>query len=177
MRLPIPSQLTSKSVINSAYLYTTEEFAPSCTKTSVRLYTTGGISSATTWNNQPSWASGYSYQDAAFGYPGCGYKPADVTWDVTSTIKGDVGQQTTQTWGIRAADETDPLSWKLFFGGTASSQYIPHMTVNYNDVPNRPARSTSPGGSCQYSAATAPAIGNDDVTFDAARPTTTATTT
>ena len=32
VRLPIPSQLTSTSVINSAYLYTTENWAPSCTK-------------------------------------------------------------------------------------------------------------------------------------------------
>ena len=152
-------------MINSAYLYTTEEWAPSCTKTSVRLYTTGGISSSTTWNNQPTWASGYSYQDAAFGYPGCGYSANDVTWNVTSTIKGAVGNQTTQTWGIRAADETDGTAWKQFFSGAASSQYVPHMTVNYNDPPGHPDRTTSPGGSCQYSPASAPLIGNDDVHF------------
>ena len=165
VRLPIPSQLTTKSVINSAYLYTTENWAPSCTQKSVRLYTTGGISSSTTWNNQPAWASGYSYQNAAWGYPGCAYNANDVTWDVTSTIKNAVGNQTTQTWGIRAADETDGLGWKQFFGGTANSKYIPHMTVNYNDPPGHPDRTTSPGGSCQYSPATAPVIGNDDVNF------------
>ena len=166
IRLPIPSKLESDSVVNSAYLYMTEKFAPSCTKTSVRLYTTGGISSSTTWNNQPSWSSGYSYQDLAFGYPGCqGWYKDDVTWDVTSTIKGDVGNQTTQTWGIRAADETDQLGWKLFANGSAAN--APHMTVNYNDPPDHPSRSTDPGGSCQYSPATATAIGNDDVKFAA----------
>ncbi|MGH3231306.1 MAG: LamG-like jellyroll fold domain-containing protein, partial [Streptosporangiaceae bacterium] len=164
VRLPIPSQLTSKSVISSATLYTTEEWAPTCTKTSVRLYTTTGISSSTTWNNQPTWSSGYSYQDAAWGYPGCAYNQDNVNWDVTSAIKNAVGNQTTQTWGIRAADETDGTAWKQFFSG-ANSKYAPHMTVYYDDIPNHPVRSTSPGGSCQYSAATAPAIGNDDVTF------------
>jgi hypothetical protein len=165
VRLPIPSQLTTKSVVNSAYLYTTENWAPSCTKTSVRLYTTTGINSSTTWNNQPTWSSGYSYQDAAWGYPGCAYNADNVTWDVTSTIKNAVGSQTTQTWGIRAADETDGTAWKQFFSGGAATKYIPHMTVYYNDPPNHPGRSTSPGGSCQYTHATGPVIGNDDVIF------------
>jgi hypothetical protein len=171
LRLPIPSQLTSTSVINSAYLYTTDEWSSSCTKTSVRLYTTGGISSATTWNNQPTWASSYSYQDASFGHSGCnppsGYYKDDLTWNVTSAIKNAVGHQATQTWGIRAADETSDQGWKQFFSG-ASSNDAPHMTVYYDDPPNHPGRSTSPGGSCQYPASNAPIIGNDDVTFYAA---------
>jgi hypothetical protein len=165
LRMPIPSQITSKSVVNAAYLYMTEEWAPSCTTKSVRLYTTGSISSSTTWNNQPSWSSNYSYQDAAFGYDkSCAYYKDDITWTVTDTIQDDVGQQSSQTWGIRAADETDGLAWKQFFSPGHSSDY-PHMTVYYNDPPGHPNRTTSPGGSCQYSASTAPVIGNDDVTF------------
>jgi hypothetical protein len=164
VRLPIPSALTSSSVINSADLYMTEDWAPSCTKTSVRLYTTGGISSSTTWNHQPSWASGYEWQDAAFGYPGCGegYYKDDITWDVKSTITSDAGQQSTQTWGLRAADETDEYAWKTFWSGTNSLT----LSVTYNDPPNKPgARSSSPGGSCQYPASDAPVIGDDDVTL------------
>jgi hypothetical protein len=165
IRLPIPSQLTSASVVHTADLYMTEQWAPSCTKKSVRLYTTGGISSSTTWNNQPSWPSSFLYQDAAFGYPGCGYYKDDITWNVTSTISGDAGSKTSQTWGIRAADETNDLGWKQFFSGS-SSKYHPHLSVTYNDPPNNPtARSSSPGGSCKYSASIAPTIGNDDVTL------------
>jgi len=170
VRLPIPSQLTGASVINAAYLYTTENWAPSCTQKSVRLYTTGGISSSTTWNNQPSWSSSYLYQNAAFGYSSsCPASANDVTWTVTSTISNDVGSTTSQTWGIRAADETSELGWKQFYnGGGSNSKYYPHLTVYYNDPPNRPSgRTTNPGGSCQYSAGTAPVIGNDDVTFSA----------
>jgi hypothetical protein len=168
LRLPIPSRLTSSSVVNAAHLYVTEEWAPSCTQRSVRLYATGGISSSTTWNNQPSWPSNYDdYQEAAFGTSGCPWSGYDITFDVTSRIATDAGNKTTQTWGMRAADETDNLGWKQFFGGS-SSQYHPYLRVTYNDPPNRPsARATSPGGSCQYTAGKAPVIGNDDVTFSA----------
>lgn len=172
IRLPVPSQLSTDSVIHSAWLYTTEVWAPSCTAKSVRLYTTGGISSSTTWNNQPSWSSDFLYQDAAHGYnSSCPAQGDNVNWEVSSTIKSDVGSKTSQTWGIRAADETEVstnLGWKQFLPGSTSKNNPPHMTVFYNDPPNRPsARSTNPGGSCQYSASKAPVIGNDDVTFSA----------
>jgi hypothetical protein len=163
-RMPIPSELNSTSEINSADIYMTENWAPSCTKESVRLYTTGGISSGTTWNNQPSWASTFSYQDAAFGYPGCGYYKDDIAWDVTSTITADAGKQGTQTFGLRAADETQQLAWKTFLSGSANIT----MSVSYNSPPNQPvSRSTDPGGACQFSASSAPVIGDDDVTFSA----------
>jgi len=165
-KMPIPAALTGSTVINSAHVYMTENWAPSCTKKSVRLYTTGGISSSTTWNHQPSWASSYLYQDAAFGYSSsCPYTNNDIVWDVSGTISGDAGHQSTQTWGLRAADETDQLAWKKFKSGGSNIT----MSVTYNDPPNNPtARATSPGGSCQYSASSAPVIGNDDVTFSAA---------
>jgi hypothetical protein len=163
VRLPIPSQLTTSSVIHSANLYTTDVWAPSCTATSVRLYTVGVISNSTTWNNQPNWATSYSYQDAAFGYSSsCKAYPHDVTWDVTSTITGDIGARTTQTWGLRAASETNDLEWKQFLSGSSNVT----LSVMFNDPPYSPgSRATSPGGTCQHSASTAPVIGNDDVIF------------
>jgi hypothetical protein len=164
IRMPIPSALTSTTDINSAYLYMTEVWAPSCTKTSVRLYTTGAIWSSTTWNNQPPWSSGYRYQDAAFGYPGCGYYKNDITWDVTSTIAAVAGHQSTQTFGLRAADESDTGQWKQFWSGSANLT----MTVTYNYPPNTPASlSTSPGGACHTSSGDPAQIGDDDVTFAA----------
>ncbi len=163
IRMPIPSALTGTSVIHLADLYMTEVWAPSCTAESVRLYTTGGISASTTWDNQPSWASSYSYQDAAFGYPGCGSYSRDIAWDVTATVAGDAGVRSTQTWGMRAADETNELAWKQFDSG--SLNFV--LSVQYNDPPNKPDRSTSPGGACYYGASGAPVIGDDDVTFSA----------
>ena len=162
--MPIPSALYSTTDIESADIYMTEDWAPSCTKTPVRLYTTGSISSATTWNNQPPWASSYRYQDAAFGHSGCGYYKNDITWDVTSTIAAVAGHQTTQTFGLRAADESDTSQWKKFWSGSSNIT----MTVAYNYHPNAPdSLSTSPGGSCHTSSSDPAQIGNDDVTFSA----------
>jgi Laminin G domain len=165
--LPIPSQLTGSSDIQSAYLYMTEEYAPSCTKESVRLYTTKAIFKSTTWSSQPAWSANYLYQDAAFGYPGCpqgGYYKNDITWNITSTIAGDAGQLTNQTFGLRAADETQELAWKQFWSGSSNLT----MTVTYADPPNQPdSLSTSPGGSCQTSSSTPAQIGDDSVTFNA----------
>jgi hypothetical protein len=163
-QLPIPSQLYSTTHIDSAYVHMTEDWAPSCTPTSVRLYTTGGIFSSTTWNHQPTWASSYSYQDVAYGYPGCPYKSDDITWDVTSTIASVEGHQTTQTWGLRAADESDTGEWKKFWSGSKNIT----LSVTYNYTPNAPTNlSTSPGGSCQTSSSDPAQIGDDEVTFSA----------
>ncbi|HEY1919621.1 MAG TPA: LamG domain-containing protein [Streptosporangiaceae bacterium] len=166
--MPIPSQLTGSSDIQSAYLYMTEVYAPSCTQESVRLYTTKAIFKTTTWKNQPTWSANYLYQDAAFGYPGCtppeGYYKNDITWNVTSIIAGDAGQLDNQTFGLRAADETQELAWKQFWSGSGNLT----MTVTYADPPNQPTSlSTSPGGSCQTNAATPAQIGDDSVIFNA----------
>jgi hypothetical protein len=162
-QMPIPSALTGTTVVNSANLYMTEVWSPSCTKEAVQLGATGSINSGTTWNNQPSWSFRAS-QDAAFGYPGCGYYKNDIAWDVTSTIASDAGKYTNQTFGLRAGDESNQLAWKQFWSGSSNIT----MSVTYNDPPNAPyGRATSPGGSCQFSASTEPTIGNDDVTFSA----------
>ena len=164
-QMPIPLALKSNTQINTADLYMTEIWSASCTQEALQLRTTGAISSGTTWNNQPSWSSAYSSQNVAFGYPGCGYYKDDVAWDVTSTVKGDAGKYASQTWGLRAGDESNQLAWKQFWNGSSTNITL---SVTYNDPPNAPKqRATSPGGSCQFSPSTEPVIGNDDVTFSA----------
>lgn len=161
--LPVPSALKSNSKVNSAYLYMTEVWSPSCTKESVSLGETSTISSSTTWNNQPTWST-LASQSAAFGYPGCGYYKNDITWNVTSRIATDAGKYTTQPFGLRATDESNEYAWKMFNSGSSNIT----LSVTYDDPPNAPASlATSPGGNCQASAASAPVIGNDDVTFSA----------
>jgi hypothetical protein len=164
IRMPMPSALTKTTDVHSADLYMDEVWAPSCTKEPVDLYTTYGISSATTWNHQPGLTSSATSQSAAFGYPGCGSYKNDITWDVTSNVASDASVgQSTQTWSMRAANESSDLQWKQFQSG---SGYFT-LSVVYNYPPNKPDRSTSPGGGCYYGASGAPVIGNDDVTFNA----------
>lgn len=176
VRLQIPAQLHKSTDIHQADLYMTDQWSPSCTKTSVRLYATGQISPKTTWNNQPNWPSTYDFQDLSFGYPGC--SPAspwfknDVTWDVTTTIGADAGNQAYQTWGLRAADEdtsssaaiqASELEWKLFLSGHSNVT----LSVIYNYPPDPPSHlSTDPGGSCHTSKNHPAQIGLDDVTFN-----------
>jgi hypothetical protein len=164
IRMPMPSALTKTTDVHSADLYMDEVWAPSCTAEPIDLYTTYGISSATTWNKQPGLTSSALSQSAAFGYPGCGSYKEDITWAVTSTVAADASvAQSTQTWSMRAANESNNLQWKQFQSG---SGYFT-LSVVYNYPPNKPDRSTSPGGACYYGASGAPVIGNDDVTFNA----------
>jgi hypothetical protein len=164
IRMPIPSALTKTALVHSADLYMDEVWAPSCTAEPVNLYTTYGISSATTWNKQPGLTSSAMTQNAAFGYPGCGSYKNDITWNVTSTVASDAAAgQSTQTWSLRAGSESAQLDWKQFqYGKTYFT-----LSAVYNYPPNKPDRTTSPGGACYYGASGAPVIGNDDVTFNA----------
>lgn len=165
IRMPL-SSLPTDAQVNAAYLYMTNHWAPSCTATAAQLWTTGGISSATTWNNQPSWQSEVQQKYFAYGYSSsCAWQPEDVTWDVSSVMQNDVANgASSQTFGIRAASESDDSQWKQFRHGTFNTQ----LTIHYNDPPGKPtARSTNPGGACQYSASDGPVIGNDDVTLSA----------
>jgi hypothetical protein len=172
IQMKIPPQLHESTVVHSAYLYMTEDWAPSCTAETVRLYpVSGGISRSTDWDNAPAMPdSGASYasQSAAFGYPGCGYYNDDITWDVTSTIAADAGEVSSQTWGLRADDEstsdvaTSELYWKLFKGDASDFT----LSVTYDDPPNQPTHlSTDPGGGCHTGQNDPAVIGNDDVTF------------
>jgi hypothetical protein len=165
-RVPIPSQLTTSTSINSADLYMTDVYTASCTKESLRLYTTGIISSSTTWDDQPAWSSGYSYQDVAFGYnSSCPYHTNDITWNVASTIAGAVANHyPNQTWGLRSYDESLDLAWwKLESGKSAIT-----LSVSYHNPPNKPTGlENAPAGACATSQASESTIGADDVTLSA----------
>lgn len=173
LQMPVPSALHESTDVHAAYLYMTEDWAPSCTAKAVRLYPLpGSIGRSTDWNNAPAMPDSGSYlsQNAAFGYPGCGYYGNDITWNVTSTIANDAGDAAYQLFGLRAGDEatdsaditTSELYWKQFKSG--SSNFT--LSVTYNYPPNQPSHlSTDPGGGCHTAASDPAVIGNDDVTF------------
>jgi Concanavalin A-like lectin/glucanases superfamily len=171
--LPMPSQLTSSTSINSADIYTTENWSASCTPETVELRPTGPInspdsSSPTTWDNQPSWSSTTLSQSVAFGYDSsCPYSANDVTWNVTSEIAGDAGHVSSQTWGLMAGDESGSgadLYWKQFNSGASAIT----MSVSYHNPPDTPtALANAPGGACVTSYASEPTIGANDLTLSA----------
>ena len=166
IRMPVPS-LPTNAEINDAYFYTTNHWAPSCTATPDQLWTTGGISSSTDWNNQPAWQSEIQQKSFAYGYSSsCAWQNGDVVWTITSVMKTDVANSVSnQTFGLRAASESDDSQWKQFRHGTGYENT--EITVYYNDPPNKPVTRATSGGSCQYTASRATLIGNDDVTLSA----------
>jgi Ricin-type beta-trefoil lectin domain/Concanavalin A-like lectin/glucanases superfamily/Fibronectin type III domain len=153
VNMPIPSKIYGATIL-SAQLNMTEEWSPSCSARSVQAWSTGAISSSTTWNHQPGWNSNVASQNVAYGYnSSC---PAHgVGFNVQSTIQSAANNKWTQaTFGIRAADEGDAYGWKQF-ANTAT------MSITYNHAPNTPTGlSTSPSTSCTANSPTVIGDGN-----------------
>jgi hypothetical protein len=153
VNMPIPSKIYGATIL-SAQLNMTEEWSPSCSARSVQAWSTGAISSSTTWNHQPGWNSNVASQNVAYGYnSSC---PAHgVGFNVQSTIQSAANNKWTQaTFGIRASDESDAYGWKQF-ANTAT------MSITYNHPPNTPTGlSTSPSTSCTANSPTVVGDGN-----------------
>lgn len=153
VNMPIPSKIYGATIL-SAQLNMTEEWSPSCSARSVQAWSTGAISSSTTWNHQPGWNSNVASQNVAYGYnSSC---PAHgVGFNVQSTIQTAANSKWTQaTFGIRASDEGDAYGWKQF-ANTAT------MSITYNHAPSTPTGlSTSPSTSCTANPPTVVGDGN-----------------
>ncbi len=149
--------------VSSAYFYGLETYSWSCSPRSVQLWHTSSISSATTWNNQPSWIGQIDAQTVANGYnSGC----ADDWVKFTATSLGQDAADNGWgyvTLGLQAADESHPDPWKKF---EASSSNSPYLKITYNRKPKEPTHLTmSPGPDCDTSGESS--VGKSDLTFAA----------
>lgn len=156
VNMPVPSKIYGATVL-SAQLNFTEEWSPSCDTRAVQLWLTGGISSSTTWNSQPSWISEAGSQTVAHGYDSS-CPAAGVGFSVLGDMQSAAtGKWTQATFGLRAADESDEYGWKQF-ADTAT------MSITYDHTPSTPAGlSTSPSTSC--TAATPTTVGDGNVSL------------
>jgi hypothetical protein len=181
-RFPLPTGLPSGTVVNSADIELDDLWqSPVCAAEPLQLWTTPGISSSTDWSNANSWDSELE-QESPVGFgsgSSCASSFPDITFGTGSSASaGSAGNlasslttaidkhQTTETFGLRAADEstTDGTAWLQwrFFQDTASDIFL---ELYYHYPPNAPKLSTSPGGECQGSESAAPVIGNDDISI------------
>jgi len=165
IKMPISTELTTKTHIDSAYMYMTDVWSASCTKESVQLWTTGTISSSTTWNKQPSFLSDLQSQSFAHGYDSsCPASSKNVTWTITSIVQSDSGKYNNETFGLKAGSESNDLYWKQFDSGASNIT----ITTNFHNPPDTPSSlANEPAGSCKDSYASEPTIGADDVTLEA----------
>ncbi|WP_328912233.1 MULTISPECIES: LamG-like jellyroll fold domain-containing protein [unclassified Streptomyces] len=111
--------------------FTAEEiWSANCTAKPVDLWSTGAISSSSTWNKQPSWKTKVDTVTVAKGWssscPG-----GNVEFDATHAIQDG----TTTTVGLRASDESDPIAWKQF---ASPSDTKPTLSVTYVSAPATP---------------------------------------
>jgi hypothetical protein len=155
--LPVPAQIYGATII-TAQLNVTEESSASCTPTSVQAWSTGPISSSTTWNNQPAWKSEADSQTVAHGYSSS-CPAAGVGFNVKSALQSAANQKSSRaTFGLRAGNESSPAGWKQF-ANTAT------LSITYDHAPAAPTGlSTSPVTSCPASTPTT--VGDGDVSLN-----------
>ncbi|MFJ8581278.1 LamG-like jellyroll fold domain-containing protein [Micromonospora sp. NPDC093277] len=133
------SGVAGKHVLK-ATLQTYETWSRSCTTREVQVWETGGISSATTWKNQPSWITKLDAKSVAKGYSSS-CPTGGVEFNVTAHVqKAAANKWTSITEGLRASSTAesnkDTLSWKKFRNN-------PTFTIDYNTVPNAPTNLTT----------------------------------
>ncbi|MFC8765749.1 FG-GAP-like repeat-containing protein [Streptomyces sp. NPDC057193] len=155
------------AVIRESYLRLRQSYSWSCSARQYNLYLTGTVTSAHTWNNQPSWGRYLGYESNGFGYRAGTAGCAD-SW-VRTDIKSLSQEAATGRWGgigigLRAANESDENAWKKF---DANGENSPYIETIYNHPPSEPRQSEmkmTPGGTCDTTAPY-PSIGKTDVSF------------
>jgi protocatechuate 3,4-dioxygenase beta subunit len=115
-------------------------------KSNAKVWLTGGFSSATTWNKQPTWNGNYTAQtrgDRKVGaVHGC-LGPGTAEFNVTSMVAlGASKGWTSVSLGLRAIDESTLKQWKRFNPATAK------LAIKYNRAPNAPKAQKSDGKAC-----------------------------
>ncbi|GAA4813444.1 DNRLRE domain-containing protein [Streptomyces ziwulingensis] len=134
------------ATVTSAILKLRETYAWSCSARETQVWVTGGISSKTTWNNQPDWKSEIGTKSFAHGYnSSCPDSYVEYSAKSAAQDVADSGAKS-MTIGLRASTEDSAYSWKKF---RAESDSAPLLTVIYNRKPKTPTSlAQAPGGGC-----------------------------
>ncbi|WP_406172751.1 FG-GAP-like repeat-containing protein [Streptomyces sp. NBC_00996] len=152
------------AIVSSATIRLLETYSWSCSAREMQLWYTGGISSSTTWNNQPSWKTKLGTKSFANGWSSS-CPDAYVTYDGKSIAQDAAdGGWTSFNIGLRATTEDSSYSWKKF---KAEGESAPKITINYNRKPAEPTKlHMTPGPDCDTTSPYA-SVGASDLTFDA----------
>ncbi|GAA3809881.1 VCBS repeat-containing protein [Streptomyces phyllanthi] len=151
--------------VSSASIRLRETYAWSCSGREMQLWRTGGISSKTTWNNQPDWKTEIGTKSFAHGY-NSSCPDANVVYDAKSIAQDAAdGGWKEMTIGLRATTEDSAYAWKKF---RAEGESAPKLTLVYNRKPKTPSSLLqAPGGTCDLIKEYIH-VGKRDVTFSAA---------
>lgn len=161
------SAMAGKHILSAAF-NTFEIWSSSCNKTTTNLYSTGAISSSTTWNAQPAWASART----TYGTFAYGWSPSGIGGSSSCTTGGHAvgfnvlplvvsaakARAATTTLGLRADNESDWYSWKKFKGAAT-------LDITYNTVPNVPTSLRNSSNTACVTGSSRPIIGTLTPTF------------
>ncbi|MEU2980072.1 LamG-like jellyroll fold domain-containing protein [Streptomyces hirsutus] len=149
----IPTSRFAGTTILKATFVVGNTWSASCSARTVELHQTKGISSSTTWNGQYDngfWIKQLASDSFAHGYSGCAAK--DAEFNVKSAVQAAADDRdSTMTFGLKAASETDAYGWKRF------SDEV-HLRVQYNRPPPQIKMSQLTmkyGGTCKKPSAAA----------------------
>ncbi|MEU9335002.1 DNRLRE domain-containing protein [Streptomyces sp. NPDC048290] len=121
--------------ISSATLDLRETYAWSCSPREMQVWLTGGISSSTTWNNQPDWKTEIDRKSFAHGW-NSSCPDAYVSFDAKAVTQDTADSGASYlTIGLRATDEDSAYSWKKFL---AERDGAPKLRIVYNRKPKTP---------------------------------------
>ncbi|WP_194909667.1 LamG-like jellyroll fold domain-containing protein [Catenulispora rubra] len=119
----------SGKTVRSASLLLFDSYSASCSGTAVSLWATGSISTSTTWRNEPSWA--YKMDDKTFAHGYTSSCPgAQVSMNPIQQVTNAAnGGWANITMGLRADNESDSSSWKIF--ESVKAGYAPDLIVTW----------------------------------------------
>ncbi|WP_338898145.1 FG-GAP-like repeat-containing protein [Streptomyces sp. TG1A-60] len=152
------------AVVSSASIKLRETYSWSCSNREMQVWHTGGISSKTTWRNQPSWKKRIGTKSFAHGY-NSSCPDAYVKYNAKSIAQDAAnGGWKEFTIGLRATTETSAYAWKKF---RAEGSSAPKLTITYNRKPKVPSSlDQAPGPRCDRTKPYAH-IGKRDLTLSA----------
>ncbi|MGW6704056.1 FG-GAP-like repeat-containing protein [Streptomyces sp. NPDC054956] len=141
------TQLHGKQILESTLrIKQTWAGSWSCQSGDVEVWDTNGITSATTWNNQPAWSSKIDATGVSFGGRSCPTAGGEdlVEFNVTKAAEAAAGNRWGYwAFGLKAKNDTVDVSWRKFDPETA------RISTNYNTPPATPSgQSTDPWVPC-----------------------------
>ena len=140
------SKVKSKQILSATFRIEQRHAWTCSPKSNAKLWLTSGISSSVTWNNQPTWYSGYTAQTAAnrkigaiHGCAGTG----TIEFNTTAMVAhAAAGNWSSMTVGLRAIDEGTLNQWKRF------NHASPKLAITYNTAPSAPSDRNSDAKGC-----------------------------
>ncbi|MEV0394993.1 LamG domain-containing protein [Polymorphospora rubra] len=147
--LPTPYQNDALNIMAAEFKVTMVHTYNSSAHDASLYRVSKGISSATTWRNQPGWSVKQDTKRPTTTQSSCTSTNHNVTFDARpAVLEAQRNNWSTTTFGLRADNEASIYAVKRFCDNAV-------LSVRYNRPPSQPAvsgLSMDPGGSCVFGA-------------------------